>query len=66
MHNVSLPTFQQLARHVVDSLPSMELSFNVPDVLAQWVAGVVQVGGCVCGRGSQVWRLASCLRSHTL
>jgi hypothetical protein len=47
MHNVSLPTFQQLARHFVDSLPSVELSFNVPDVLAQWVAGVVQV----CLRG---------------
>jgi hypothetical protein len=43
MHNVSLPTFQQLARHFVDSLPSIEVSFNVPDILAQWVAGVVQV-----------------------
>jgi hypothetical protein len=49
MHNVSLPTFQQLARHFVDSLPSVELSFNVPGVLAQWVAGVVQVG--LRGRG---------------
>jgi hypothetical protein len=43
MHNVSLPTFQGLARHLLDSLPSVELSFNVPDILAQWVAGLVQV-----------------------
>ncbi|KAF6261548.1 hypothetical protein COO60DRAFT_753213 [Scenedesmus sp. NREL 46B-D3] len=42
MHNVSLPTLQQLARNFVDSLPSVEVSFNVPDILAQWVAGVVQ------------------------
>lgn len=44
MQQVGLPSLQTLARHVVDSLPSVEVSFNVPDILAQWVAGVAQVG----------------------
>uniref|UniRef100_A0A383V765 Uncharacterized protein n=1 Tax=Tetradesmus obliquus TaxID=3088 RepID=A0A383V765_TETOB len=42
MQQVGLPSLQTLARHVVDSLPSVEVSFNVPDILAQWVAGVAQ------------------------